>query len=151
MKSKLVVIAFILLASLGYAQTNEINGKVIDTKSGSSLPGVNVRVKNGTQSASTDFDGSFKLSKVPTNTVLVFSYVGYLDTQVTVKGSESLVVKMEEEASQLKEIVVIGYGSQKKREVTGAVSVLDAKALDVIKPIKVEQALQEMHHQVYLH
>lgn len=45
MKSKLVVIAFILLASLGYAQTNEINGKVIDTKSGSSLPGVNVRVK----------------------------------------------------------------------------------------------------------
>lgn len=142
MKSKLVVIAFILLASLGYAQTNEINGKVIDTKSGSSLPGVNVRVKNGTQSASTDFDGSFKLSKVPTNAVLVFSYVGYLDTQVTVKGSESLVVKMEEEASQLKEIVVIGYGSQKKREVTGAVSVLDAKALDVIKPIKVEQALQ---------
>lgn len=142
MKSKLVVIAFILLASLGYAQTNEINGKVIDTKSGSSLPGVNVRVKNGTQSASTDFDGSFKLSKVPTNAVLIFSYVGYLDTQVTVKGSESLVVKMEEEASQLKEIVVIGYGSQKKREVTGAVSVLDAKALDVIKPIKVEQALQ---------
>ncbi|MEM0578158.1 SusC/RagA family TonB-linked outer membrane protein [Flavobacterium polysaccharolyticum] len=142
MKSKLVVIAFILLASLGYAQTNEINGKVIDTKSGTSLPGVNVRVKNGTQSASTDFDGSFKLSKVPTNAVLVFSYVGYLDTQVTIKGSESLVVKMEEEASQLKEIVVIGYGSQKKREVTGAVSVLDAKALDVIKPIKVEQALQ---------
>lgn len=142
MKSKLVVIAFILLASLGYAQTNEINGKVIDTKSGTSLPGVNVRVKNGTQSASTDFDGSFKLSKVPTNAVLVFSYVGYLDTQITVKGGESLVVKMEEEASQLKEIVVIGYGSQKKREVTGAVSVLDAKALDVIKPIKVEQALQ---------
>lgn len=142
MKSKLVVIAFILLASLGYAQTNEIIGKVIDAKTGTSLPGVNVRVKNGTQSASTDFDGSFKLGKVASNSVLLFSYVGYRDTQITVTGNQNLTIKMEEESSALKEVVVIGYGSQKKREVTGAVSVLDAKALDVIKPVKVEQALQ---------
>lgn len=142
MKSKLVVIAFILLASLGYAQTNEINGKVIDAKTGTSLPGVNVRVKNGSQSVSTDFDGDFKLAKVADNAVLLFSYVGYKDTQLTVKGNQNVTIKMEEESSALKEVVVIGYGSQKKREVTGAVSVLDAKALDVIKPIKVEQALQ---------
>ncbi|MFY8112275.1 MAG: carboxypeptidase-like regulatory domain-containing protein, partial [Flavobacterium sp.] len=142
MKSKLVVIAFILLASLGYAQTNEIIGKVIDAKTGTSLPGVNVRVKNGSQSVSTDFDGDFKLAKVADNAVLLFSYVGYKDTQLTVKGNQNVTIKMEEESSALKEVVVIGYGSQKKREVTGAVSVLDAKALDVIKPIKVEQALQ---------
>ncbi|MCZ8228705.1 TonB-dependent receptor [Flavobacterium sp.] len=142
MKSKLVVIAFILLASLGYAQTNEIIGKVIDAKTGTSLPGVNVRVKNGSQSVSTDFNGDFKLAKVADNAVLLFSYVGYKDTQLTVKGNQNVTIKMEEESSALKEVVVIGYGSQKKREVTGAVSVLDAKALDVIKPIKVEQALQ---------
>jgi TonB-dependent starch-binding outer membrane protein SusC len=142
MKSKLVVIAFILLASLGYAQTNEIIGKVIDAKTGTSLPGVNVRVKSGTQSVSTDFDGGFKLAKLADNALLIFSYVGYKDTQLTVKGNQNVTIKMEEESSALKEVVVIGYGSQKKREVTGAVSVLDAKALDVIKPIKVEQALQ---------
>jgi TonB-dependent starch-binding outer membrane protein SusC len=142
MKSKLVLIAFILLASLGYAQTNEISGKVIDTKTGATLPGVNVRVSNTSQSTTSDFGGNFKLSKVAPKSILIFSYVGYKDVQLTVTNSTNLIVKMDEESNALKEVVVIGYGSQKKREVTGAVSVLSAQSLDVIKPIKVEQALQ---------
>ncbi|MGL2993435.1 SusC/RagA family TonB-linked outer membrane protein [Flavobacterium sp. TSSA_36] len=142
MKSKLVLISFMLLSYLGYSQSNEISGTVLDAQSGLSLPGVNVRVSNSNQSTSTDFDGGFKLFKVAPKSILIFSYIGYSDYQVTVTGNEKLVIKMKEESNSLKEVVVIGYGSQKKREVTGAVSVLDAKSLDVIKPIKVEQALQ---------
>lgn len=142
MKSKLVLISFILLSFFGYAQTNEISGTVLDAKTGLTLPGVNIKVSNSSQSTSTDFDGGFKLFKVAPKSILIFSYIGYADYQVTVSGSEKLIIKMNEESNALKEVVVIGYGTQKKREVTGAVSVLDSKALDVIKPIKVEQALQ---------
>lgn len=142
MKSKLLFISFMLLSILGYSQSNEISGTVLDAKTGLSLPGVNVRVSDSNQSTSTDFDGGFKLFKVAPKSTLIFSYIGYVDYKVTVSGNEKLVIKMNEEFNALKEVVVIGYGSQKKREVTGAVSVLDAKSLDVIKPIKVEQALQ---------
>lgn len=142
MRSKLVVIAFILFASLGYGQTNEISGTVLSATDGLSLPGVNVRVKDGSQSTQTDFDGSFKLKNLKNNAVLIFSYIGFTDYVYTVTGSKVVTIKMAEEANNLKEVVVIGYGTQKKREVTGAVSVLDGKALDVIKPVKVEQALQ---------
>ncbi|MGL5112320.1 MAG: SusC/RagA family TonB-linked outer membrane protein [Flavobacterium sp.] len=142
MKSKLLLISLMLLSYLGYAQSNEISGTVLDAQTGLTLPGVNVKVSNSSQSTSTDFDGGFKLFKVSPKSILIFSYIGYSDFQVTVSGNEKLVIKMKEESNALKEVVVIGYGTQKKREVTGAVSVLDAKSLDVIKPIKVEQALQ---------
>ena len=140
MKPKLLLMVLLLFTSFAFAQTFDVNGTVLDG-SGLSLPGVNVKVKNSSQSTTTDFDGSFKLTGVSTGTTLVLSYIGYRTQEVVVSGPK-VTVKMSDDTRSLDEVVVIGYGTQKKREVTGAVSVLDSKTLDILKPARIEQALQ---------
>ncbi|WP_428228802.1 SusC/RagA family TonB-linked outer membrane protein [Flavobacterium sp.] len=140
MKSKLLLTVLMLFTSYAFSQSLDVSGTVLDG-SGLSLPGVNVKVKTSSQSTTTDFDGSFKLSGVPKGTTIVFSYIGFQTQEVVVSGTK-ITVKMSDDARSLDEVVVIGYGTQKKREVTGAVSTVDSKTLDLLKPIKVEQALQ---------
>ena len=140
MKSKLLLTVLLLFTSFAFSQNFDVSGTVLDG-SGLSLPGVNVKVKSSSQSTTTDFDGSFKLLAVPKGTIIVFSYIGFKTQEVAVSGTK-ITVKMSDDARSLDEVVVIGYGSQKKREVTGAVSVVDSKTLEILKPIKVEQALQ---------
>ncbi|MBZ4042967.1 SusC/RagA family TonB-linked outer membrane protein [Flavobacterium hibisci] len=140
MKPKLLLIVLLLFTSFAFSQTFDVNGTVLDA-SGMSLPGVNVKVKSSSQSTTTDFDGSFKLSGLSKGTVIVLSYIGFRTQEVSVSGNK-ITVKMSDDAKSLDEVVVIGYGSQKKREVTGAVGVVDSKTIEALKPVKVEQALQ---------
>ncbi|MFZ0595748.1 MAG: TonB-dependent receptor, partial [Flavobacterium sp.] len=140
MKSKLLLTVLLLCTSFAFSQTFDVSGTVLDG-SGLSLPGVNVKVKSSSQSTTTDFDGSFKLSAVPKGTIIVFSYVGFKTQEVAVSGTK-ITVKMTDDSRSLDEVVVIGYGTQKKREVTGAVSTVDSKTLDLLKPARIEQALQ---------
>lgn len=140
MKPKLLLMVLLLFTSFAFSQTFDVTGTVLDG-SGLSLPGVNVKVKSSSQSTTTDFDGSFKLSGVSNGTTLVLSYIGYRTQEVVVSGPK-VTVKMSDDTRSLDEVVVIGYGSQKKRELTGAVSVLDSKTLDILKPARIEQALQ---------
>ncbi|MBP4137717.1 SusC/RagA family TonB-linked outer membrane protein [Flavobacterium geliluteum] len=140
MKSKLLLMALMLFTSFAFSQNLEVNGTVLDA-SGLSLPGVNVKVKGSSQSTTTDFDGSFKLTAVPKGSIIAVSYIGFRTQEVIVSDSK-ITVKLAEDARSLDEVVVIGYGSQKRREVTGAVSTVGSKTLEILKPIKVEQALQ---------
>jgi len=143
MKSNYLLIYFLLLSAFGFAQSYDIGGTVKESGTGLPLPGVNVQIKNSTKGTTSDFDGNFSLKGVPSGSVVVFSYVGFSTFEYTITSSNSNVaVSLQEDTKSLDEVVVIGYGSQKKREVTGAVSSIDAKTLDVLKPIKVEQALQ---------
>lgn len=140
MKPKLLLMVLLLFTSFAFSQTFDVNGTVLDA-SGLSLPGVNVKVKSSSQSTTTDFDGSFKLTGLTKGTTIVLSYIGFRTQEVAVSGTK-ITVKMADDAKSLDEVVVIGYGSQKKREVTGAVSVVDSKTIEALKPVKVEQALQ---------
>ncbi|WP_291152839.1 SusC/RagA family TonB-linked outer membrane protein [Flavobacterium sp. UBA7680] len=140
MKSKLLLIVLSLCTSFAFAQSIDVTGTVVDG-SGLSLPGVNVKVKSSSQSTTTDFDGSFKLTGVPKGSLVIFSYIGYKTQEVAVSGTK-ITVKLIEDARSLDEVVVIGYGTQKKREVTGSVSVIDSKTIDLIRPTRIEQALQ---------
>lgn len=143
MKSKLVLFVLTFFTSIAFSQTVEVSGTVSDAVTGSALPGVNVSVKNQNLSTSSDFDGNFKLSKVPVGSTLVFTFIGYKSSEIKVgQSGTNLTVKLTEEANKLEEIVVIGYGSKKKKDVTGAVAVVSAKTIDELKPFKVEQALQ---------
>ncbi|WP_460189607.1 SusC/RagA family TonB-linked outer membrane protein [Urechidicola sp. KH5] len=124
------------------AQNLTIQGTVIDQGSKEPLPGVNVIVLNTNLGASTDFDGNFIIDGVAVNAILEISSIGYETQTVQVVDESPMQIELVESAQTLNEVVVIGYGSQKKREVTGAVSVVGSETLDEIKPIKVEQALQ---------
>jgi TonB-dependent SusC/RagA subfamily outer membrane receptor len=142
MTTKLFSIMFLVCTCLSFGQDVTIKGTVTDQVSGQPLPGVNVLVQNTSKGASTDFDGLFQIKDVPINSVLVFTYLGYQDQQVIITNSNDLSIVLIEDSESLDEVVVIGYGSQKKRDVTGAVSIVSSKTLDELKPIKVEQALQ---------
>ena len=142
MKSKLLLITFILISSLGYSQMLEISGKVIDSKSNTPLVGVNVEIQNTSQFFITDVEGNFKFSKVASGSKLVFSFIGYKKYELKVTKSQNITIEMQAASEALEEIVVIGYGSKKKRDVTGAVTVVSSKTIDELKPIKIEQALQ---------
>jgi TonB-linked SusC/RagA family outer membrane protein len=107
---------------------NSIGGTVLDNVTGQPIPGVNVNVQGSTTGASTDFDGKFRLSNVKKGDKIVFTFIGYKSETVLFSNQQSISVRLEEDASQLKEVVVqVGYGTVKKKDATGAVAVLGAK------------------------
>lgn len=142
MNRNLLIFAFVLFSALLNAQSIEVKGTVLDAKTQSPLPGVTILIKDTNKGVSTDFDGNFIFSDVPTGSTLTFSYIGYKNQDVVVSSSAALTVLMEEDAQLLEAVVVIGYGTQKKKEVTGAVSILDSEAIEKLNPVRVEQALQ---------
>lgn len=106
--------------SLGMSAQNIINGVVTDKITGSPLPGVNVVIKGTTTGTSTDFDGKYQIEAKPGN-ILVFSYIGFASTEVSVQNSKIINVALEEDAQQLGEVVLIGYGTATKKDLTGSV------------------------------
>jgi TonB-linked SusC/RagA family outer membrane protein len=144
------VLLFTLLFGLGglYAQSFAVSGTVTDTETGEGLIGASVLVTNtgsgGPSSTGTitDLDGRYELTSVPAGAVLSFSYTGFLTTTRTVTESGIIDVALGGDVQALQEVVVIGYGTQTKRNVTGAISTIDAETIDELKPIKIEQALQ---------
>ncbi|KJD37244.1 hypothetical protein PW52_02090 [Tamlana sedimentorum] len=127
------------LTSISWAQT-KVSGTVTDDQ-GLSLPGVNVIVKGSNTGAATDFDGNFQIA-VNNGDVLVFTYLGYVRKEVTFTGQTFLNVKMQEDASELDEVVVIGYGSVKRTDLTGAVASIGTKEITQQKKTDLGQALQ---------
>ncbi|WP_158729026.1 MULTISPECIES: TonB-dependent receptor [unclassified Flavobacterium] len=143
MKSNYLLILFLFITTVGFSQGFVVGGVVKEASSGLPIPGVNIQVKNSSSGTTTDFDGRFYVKGVSPNSVLIFSFVGFKSVEYKVtQATQNLSIVLKEDTNTLDEIVVIGYGSQKKREVTGAVSVVDSKTLEVLKPVRVEQALQ---------
>ena len=119
-----------------------INGKITEAEKGLPLPGVNVLIKGTTTGTSTDADGKYSI-RIPDGPVtLVFSFIGYLAKEIQV-GSESVVdVSLSTDIQSLSEVVVTGYSSERKKDITGSVSVVDMKALKSIPGGSAVRALQ---------
>lgn len=108
-------------------QSSRINGVVVDGN-GEPLIGVNVLEKGTTNGSITDFDGKFTLNVSSPDAVLVFSYVGFMNQEVSVSGKTDIKITMREDTETLEEVVVIGYGAVRKADLAGSVSVMDNKA-----------------------
>ena len=135
----LLLLTFLFtIASIG--QTLNVTGVVKDATTGEVLPGVSISVKGTTLGTETDFDGLYSI-KVDKGATLVFNYLGYQKKEVVVNES-TINVSLSESAETLDEIVVIGYGTQTKKEVTGAVTVVGSATIEDLKPTRIEQALQ---------
>ena len=100
-------------------QSRTVTGKIVDTK-GEPIIGANVVVKGTTNGTITDFDGNFSI-EAPSNAVLQVSYIGYVPQDVSVGNRSTLQIVIKEDTQNLDEVVVVGYGSQKKVNLTGAV------------------------------
>lgn len=136
----LLVFAVLLSWQFAQAQSRTVSGKVSDV-GGAALPGVSVSVKGTTQGAITDANGKFSL-QASANSVLVFSYIGFKAQEVATGGRTTVDVSLEEDAAALSEVVVVGYGSQKKSQTTGAISSVSAKQIQEMPITSLGQAMQ---------
>jgi len=118
-----------------------ISGKVTD-EHGSPIPGANVTVKGTAIGTMTDVDGKYKLTVPDDAKTLVISFIGYLSQEVIIGNSSSLDVTLVADTQTLSEVVVIGYGSQRKSDITGAISSVKGKELVQLPMQRVDQALQ---------
>ncbi|MCE7043297.1 TonB-dependent receptor [Dyadobacter sp. CY312] len=121
---------FALLLLLGSSSARAqitVGGKVTDAKDGSELPGVTVLVKGSSMGTQSDASGRYSLSNVPAQAVLVFSFVGKLAKEVPTENQTTINVTLEDDSQDLTEVVVIGYGSQKKQELTGSITSISSK------------------------
>ncbi|QTD39113.1 TonB-dependent receptor [Polaribacter batillariae] len=109
---------------------SRVTGKVID-KNGTPLIGVTISIKGTTKGTSTDFNGDYSLNVPSTDSVLLFSYIGYATQSIEVNNRSIINVTLQEDASELDEIVVVGYGTQKKVNLTG--SIASIKSDDIVK------------------
>lgn len=141
MRKKITFLLFALSTMIAFSQTFNVKGVVKDAVSGETLPGVSVVIKGTSIGTETNFDGVFNLVNVKQGATLVFNYLGK-NTKEVVVTSASITVSLEDAAEALEEIVVIGYGTQRKKEVTGAVTVISSATIDDLQPTRIEQALQ---------
>tara|TARA_R110002167_G_scaffold63841_2_gene180550 strand:+ start:703 stop:3816 length:3114 start_codon:yes stop_codon:yes gene_type:complete len=137
---KSFAILFIISTWFSFAQEISISG-VVNDETGLPVPGVNV-IKKGTKIGTvTDFDGAFAIN-TEVGSTLSFSYVGYVTQDVVVKNSSSLNITLAQDLAQLDEVVVVGYGTQKRSVVTGAISGVKQSELEDLPITRVEQTLQ---------
>lgn len=142
MKSKLFLLIFGFMSICSFAQEYDISGVVVEASTGMPMPGVNVVLSDNSDGTSTDFDGKFMLQGISKGSEIVFSYIGFKNQTVIIQNGDALTIRLEEDAKALEEVVVIGYGNQKKKEITGAVSTVGEETIAKLNPVNVSQSLQ---------
>ena len=142
MKKLKLLLALLALgvSSVSWAQT-QISGVLLD-EANVPLPGANILEKGTTNGVLSDFDGNFSISVSDSNATLVVSYIGYETKEITLDGSSTYSIQLAESSTGLDEVVVIGYGSVKKSDLTGAVASVSAETLTEQRKTDLGQALQ---------
>jgi TonB-linked SusC/RagA family outer membrane protein len=123
-------------------QERTITGQVRTSEDNSSLPGVNITVKGSTRGTTSDAEGAYKLAVPNNNAVLVFSSVGFITQEITVGARSTVDIQLKADDRTLNEVVVIGYGTQKKSQLTGAISSVSAKQITEMPITNIGQAMQ---------
>ncbi|MDN3595269.1 SusC/RagA family TonB-linked outer membrane protein [Zunongwangia endophytica] len=142
MNRVLLLILFCMLSFGMHAQTFSVSGTVSENETQMPLPGVNVLLKGTTNGVITDFDGNYEIDNVSVGDVLVYSYIGYTSKEIVISSQESIDVALAVDSQALDEVLVIGYGEQRKRDITGAVSNVGAETIEKLEPVNAAQALQ---------
>ena len=128
-------------ASVQQDQTIKVSGQVVD-QTGEALIGATVRLKGAQSGVVTDYDGNFSMD-APANATLLVSYVGYKDREIAVRGRAILnQIQLESDAMVLDQVVVVGYGTQKKADLTGSVSIVNADELKRVSNSNISTMLE---------
>ena len=118
----------LLLLPVSILAQNTLNGVVVDKASGQPIPGVNVNIQGAINGVSTDFDGKFQLTNLKSGNKVVFSFIGYANSEITYTNQKTVTVSLQEDQNVLQEVVVqVGYGTVKKKDATGSVSQISSK------------------------
>ncbi|MGJ8659336.1 MAG: SusC/RagA family TonB-linked outer membrane protein [Cellulophaga fucicola] len=140
--NQILLICFILLGTTAYAQESiAVKGQVLDND-GMPLLGASIVIKGTTTGTQTDFDGNYQLNTVPTNATLIVSYIGFITSEIAVNNKTSINVTLQEDAQSLDEVVVIGYGEMKSKDLTSAITTIKADELAAVPTGSAMQAMQ---------
>lgn len=123
------LVAMLLLALSSVAVAQNVTGKVTDAEDNNPLPGANILIKGTAVGTTTDANGDFTLQVDDANTVLVVSFIGYTSQEIQLNGRTRIDISLAPDVHALEEVVVVGYGTQRKRDLTGAVAHVDAEEL----------------------
>ena len=133
----------LFLSSLAtQAQDRRVTGKITASTDNTALPGANVQVKGTTTGTVTDADGNFALSVRGNDAILVISSIGFVKKEITIGNQSTINLSLDEDTKSLSEVVVTGYGTQSKRDITGAVATVDTKQLLAVPATNLAQAMQ---------
>jgi len=135
-----LVLLMFFMTGMAFAQQKTVTGKITDN-TGASLPGVTVMVKGTTIGVITDNDGNYSLTKVPQNGTLVFSFMGMKSQELAVGGKNVIDITLLSDVTDLEEVVAVGYGTQKRANVVGAVASVDGERLQSIPAMNVSNAI----------
>ncbi|MBU2465872.1 MAG: carboxypeptidase-like regulatory domain-containing protein, partial [Bacteroidetes bacterium] len=138
----LLASAILLLTGMQLVAQTQISGTVIASDTKETLPGVNIVVKGTTRGVTTDIDGNYSLEVLPQDERLQFSFTGYETFEAEIAGRNRIDVELQAISELLDEIVVIGYGTVKKSDLTGAVSSIKSEEINKITSVNPQQALQ---------
>lgn len=141
MKRNLIMIYLLVFGTLIWAQEKTITGLVKTSDTEESMPGVNIFVKGTTNGVVTDLDGKYTIN-VNEGDVLVFSFLGYLDEEITIAAQTVVDVTLVPDVTAMEEVYVVGYGTQKKSVITGSIAKISAEELEKSTELRVEQAIQ---------
>ena len=152
MKRKLMLLLACLFVGIGLvtAQTQKVTGVVISEEDGQPVIGASVLVKGTTVGTITDFDGNYTLDVPAGKNILVISYIGYKTKEVTIGKNNQMNIKMDPDTQALDEVVVIGYGAVKKRDLTGAVVSVKSEEITKNPGSNPMEALQGKVWQVWI-
>ncbi len=139
-KHSLLLILFLLFQFTVYGQEVTVTGTISDSMG--PLPGASVVVKGTTTGTQTDFDGNFILDNIPSNSTLVISYLGFTTQEIPVNGQSAINVTLIEDAQALSEVVVVGYGTTRKMDVTGSITRINSEELLKQPALTPTQSLQ---------
>lgn len=135
-----VVLMLMLSAGFVQAQDVQVSGTVLD-ETGMPLPGVSILLKGTTRGTTTDLDGKYSIA-APSSGVLVFSFIGYINSEETIGSRTKIDITLNPDVANLEEVVVVGYGTQKKSQLTGAISSVGNKEIQELPITDARQALQ---------
>src|SRR5688500_410116 len=138
---RLKLLDFLITLSLAGHSQSLIKGTVTD-ENDQPLPGVSVLLKGASQGTVTDVSGEFTLQGIPSDGILVFSFIGYTPKEISVASQTTFAVKLLPDVQALQEVVVSGYGTSTVKELTASVSSVNAKDIAALNPVRIDQAMQ---------
>jgi TonB-dependent starch-binding outer membrane protein SusC len=141
-RSLLFLLSFLLLGWSTLAQDRRVSGQVSSSGDGQGVPGASIVIKGTNVGTTTDGQGKYSIAVKDAGSILVISSVGFTKKEVTVGTQSTINVSLVEDVSSLDEVVVTGYGTQSKKDITGAVAVLDGKKLLNVPAANLGQAMQ---------
>ncbi len=136
LKAVLLSVFACLISGIAVGQTQIISGQILDTKTQETVPGVTILIKGTSNGTITDFDGNFSIKAMP-GEVLAVSFVGYKTQEISIGNQTTINVGLDLDIKALEEVVVVGYGTVKKSDLTGSVGSVDVKQLQKFSSIDI--------------